>query len=157
MGQIIFLITVCLYAVYSFIETLGYRVNAFDNTGGPALFPRIVAVLLIFFCVVLIIQTIKDKNKQKFVFVELFQGLRGKFLALFIGYIVLMQIFGFIISSCIYVPIVSNYLVFKTDGSIGKPFLVAKNSALLMVLVVAIYYAFGKFFHVMLPTGIFGI
>lgn len=134
----------------------GFQVSRIDTSGGPALFPRIVILLLLVFIIMRIVMISKDKEElgRKFHFLEMFQGSRLVFLLLFLGYALIMKPLGFVISSSLFLIIAVTFLHKK---QYGKGITVKMGLVLYPVIVIAVtvlYYIFVNKLNVLLPGGI---
>lgn len=156
MGEIIFLIILALAGAGMFGMSFGFQVSRIDTSGGPALFPRVVIIILFVFIVIRIVMISKNKEEmeKKFHFLEIFQGSRLIFLLLFLGYALLMKPFGFVISSSLFLILAVTFLYRK---QYGERITVKKGLILypvILVSVAALYYIFVNKLNVLLPSGI---
>ena len=156
MGEIFFLIILAAAGVGMFVRSFGFQVSRIDSSGGPALFPRIVIIILLLFIAIRIIMVSKSKEElgKKFHFLEIFQGSRLIFLLMFLGYAVLMKPLGFVISSSLFLIIAVTFLYKK---QYGERITVKKGLILYPVILISVavlYYIFVNKLNVLLPGGI---
>lgn len=156
MGEIIFLIILAAAGVGMFGMSFGFQVSRIDTSGGPALFPRIVIVILLAFIIIRIVMISKNKEElgKKFHFLEIFMGSRLVFLLLFLAYALLMKPLGFVISSSLFLMIAVTFLHKK---QYGEGVTAKKGLILYPVIVIAVtvlYYIFVYKLNVLLPGGI---
>ena len=145
MGEIFFLIILAAAGVGMFGMSFGFQVSRIDSSGGPALFPRIVIIILLLFIAIRIIMVSKSKEElgKKFHFLEIFQG-----------YAVLMKPLGFVISSSLFLIIAVTFLYKK---QYGERITVKKGLILYPVILISVavlYYIFVNKLNVLLPGGI---
>ena len=78
MGELIFLGILAIIGVIMFGMSFGFQTSLLDKSGGPALYPRIVIVVLVIFLVVRCVMIIRSQEelKKKFHFLEILQGSR---------------------------------------------------------------------------------
>ncbi len=156
MGEIIFLIVLAAAGISMFGMSFGFQVSRIDTSGGPALFPRIVIIILLVFIAMRIVMISKDKEEKekKFHFLEMFQGSRLIFLFMFLGYALLMKPLGFVISSSLFLIIAVTFLYKK---QYGERITVKKGLILypaILICVAVLYYIFVNKLNVLLPGGI---
>ena len=156
MGEIFFLIILAAAGVGMFGMSFGFQVSRIDSSGGPALFPRIVIIILLLFIAIRIIMVSKSTEElgKKFHFLEIFQGSRLIFLLMFLGYAVLMKPLGFVISSSLFLIIAVTFLYKK---QYGERITVKKGLILYPVILISVavlYYIFVNKLNVLLPGGI---
>ena len=156
MGEIFFLIILAAAGVGMFGMSFGFQVSRIDSSGGPALFPRIVIIILLLFIAIRMIMVSKSKEElgKKFHFLEIFQGSRLIFLLMFLGYAVLMKPLGFVISSSLFLIIAVTFLYKK---QYGERITVKKGLILYPVILISVavlYYIFVNKLNVLLPGGI---
>lgn len=156
MGEIIFLIILALAGAGMLGMSFGFQVSRIDTSGGPALFPRVVIIMLFVFIVIRIVMISKNKEEmeKKFHFLEIFQGSRLIFLLLFLGYALIMKPLGFVISSSLFLILAVTFLYRK---QYGERITVKKGLVLypvILVSVAALYYIFVNKLNVLLPSGI---
>lgn len=156
MGEIIFLIILALVGAGMFGMSFGFQVSRIDTSGGPALFPRVVIIMLFVFIVIRIVMIGKNKEEmeKKFHFLEIFQGSRLIFLLSFLGYALIMKPLGFVISSSLFLILAVTFLYRK---QYGERITVKKGLILypvILVSVAALYYIFVNKLNVLLPSGI---
>ncbi|MGD1833077.1 MAG: tripartite tricarboxylate transporter TctB family protein [Sphaerochaetaceae bacterium] len=116
-----------------------------DGVPGPGFFPVILGIMIILLSVLQLFNTRKDKDDDtKF----MNEGTRRVLIscAIIIGYLVGMEVLGFIISTPIFLFSIMWY------------FSVRKISTLISIPLVStgiLYFVFLKFLSVSLPTGLF--
>ncbi len=152
----IFLLLLAGIDVYYLAETFSYKKPLYDNTGGPAVFPRVILVLLLVCLAVRMIQIIVTRDKKHFVFKELFRGSTGVFLFAFAGYIFLMEYLGMILDTVLYLGLISHYMIYQRDGTLGTARSVAVHMAAYLVMAAALYWFFSVFMNVAVPKGLLG-
>lgn len=134
-----------LLSIYLFLHPFFYEYPSFPSDPGPALLPIVTSLLLFILSTFLIVTSIKkDKNKtdkddlngQTLVTKK---GIKNFLMTSFflIIYILLMYIFGFIISSIIFMIVTITYL----DKSFSIKSVVI-NFITSFIVVFAIYYIF---------------
>ncbi len=151
--EILFLGILFIISGILFIQTLSYSVPSYDTSGGPALFPQYILILMMISIVVLIIQLLKNKSGKEFVFLNLFRGLRGMFLLTIVLYLIALKFFGFFIATAIFLVFTVNYLTNEYTSSIGTVKQVIIRSVFLVAFTAAIYFLFGDIFKIMLPKA----
>lgn len=155
MGEIIFLLLLAGVGVVYLVQTGSYRTPLLDNSGGPALFPRIVCIALIALIVIRIIQIIAQKGmKNKFKFLELFKGYTGFFSIATIVLILVIQYLGFIVSCFLYLTVVANGLYYFKNGSVGTVKSIILREILFLAFVMGLYLFFTRILFVAFPQGI---
>ena len=156
MGEVIFLLLLAGLDVYYFVETFSDKKPLYDNTGGPAVFPRVILILLLICLAVRLIQIIVGKNRKHFVFMELFQGSTGIFLLAFAAYIFLMKGLGMILDTVLYMGFISHYMIYQRDGTLGTFRSVSIHVAVYVLLAAALYWFFSVILNVASPRGLLG-
>ncbi|MCF7943401.1 MAG: tripartite tricarboxylate transporter TctB family protein [Spirochaetia bacterium] len=151
--EIVFLSLLFAAAGVLFLQTLTYTTPTFDTSGGPALFPQYILILLMVSIGVLIIQLVIRKEGRDFVFLELFRSLRGIFLLSIVLYLFALNYFGFYIATAIFLLFTVNYLTFAYTGTVGTWKRVVLRCILLLVIITVVNYLFGDLFNIMLPKG----
>lgn len=156
MSELIFLGMLAVLGVVCLGETMTYTVAPYDRTGGPAVYPQIVLVLLFVALALRAVQLLTSKTREKFKWTTLFQAPRGVFFAAFLLFVVLMKPLGFIVDSTLFLTFTSLFLYYKTtdDKSLGG----AKTIILRFIISAAfssgVYLFFAKVLHVAVPEGI---
>lgn len=154
MGEIIFLFVLAAIGGWYFYETFSYTTPIYDKTGGPAVFPRMILILLLICLVVRLIQILVKKERKHFVLLELFTGSTGVFLFAFMAYIFLLEPLGMILDTILYLTFTSHYMIYGRDGTIGSKTSVIKHFIAYIFMSVGIYLFFSKVMNVAVPTGI---
>lgn len=146
-------------SVAMFAMSFSFQTSLIDQSGGPALFPRIVILFLLFFMIMRAITMIRNREelRKKFVFLEMFQGSRLFFILLFLGYCLVVKTLGFAISSSLFAVITITYLHRK---QYGENITLKKGAVLysgVVVSIFALYFVFTQYFNVLLPAGLLHI
>jgi len=155
MGEVSFLAVFAGVAGYYFYETLGYTVSKFDRTGGPALFPQILVIGFIFVIAIRIVQILITKEKVKFRFLTILKGPRGVFFLSFLAYVVVLPIFGFLVSGSLYLVGLSKYMFHQVSDELvveSKPNFI-RRSIFLVLLIIAMNLFFPMLLKVEVPRG----
>jgi hypothetical protein len=158
-GELIFMAVVAVISVIMFVMSFFFQTSLIDQSGGPALFPRIVIILLLFFMIMRAVSVIRSQEalKKKFVFFEMFHGSRLFFILLFLGYACVVQTLGFAISSSLFAIIAITYLHKK---QYGRNITLKKGAVLYSTVVLsifALYFVFTRYFSILLPSGFIDI
>ena len=134
-----------------FVLTVGFPTLAEGGWIGPALFPRILAILFIFFGAILVVEGLVCRFSKSTAQTHLPWSAGPAINALCI------------IAAIIFYILVSEYLGFLITGFIILTLLMLKLEVRIkmclpasMALVVGIYYLFAKILRVPLPWGILG-
>ena len=151
--EIVFLLILLGASVVFLGETYRYEVPSYDTSGGPAMFPRYVLIILCATIILLLIQLIVKKQGKTFVFGELFRNERGVFLAALLMYVLLLNPVGFLASTIVFLLFTVNYLSRQYNGSLGSFKNTAVRSSICVLTAVGVNYLFGNVFRIMLPTG----
>ncbi|MBC8452667.1 MAG: tripartite tricarboxylate transporter TctB family protein [Spirochaetes bacterium] len=156
MGELIFMGITALAAIGMFFMTSSFPVSIIDKSGGPALFPRIVIILLILFMIIRAVIVMKDKelwNKQ-FVFTEIFKGSRLIYLLVTLAYILLIKQIGFVVMTAVYMYGLTQYLYYIQQDHMMtvKRNLITALGALFVTL--GVYFLFSDVLNIRLPLGI---
>ena len=153
--EIFFLCVIGIFISYFLYEALAYRAAVFDTSGGPGLFPKYILILFLACIVVLIIQKLIRKDKDTFVFKELFIGIRGIVLLSMVVYLILTYILGFTVSTILFLIFLFNYLYYgKHTDHWGRVKSVMLRSGVGLFLALCINLIFTRLMHVFLPKGI---
>lgn len=154
MGEIIFLLLFAGISVTYFTQTFGYSTPLLDNSGGPALFPRIICIALCALIVIRIIQIISRKKYEHFHFFELFKGSTGMFSISTIVMILLIPYLGFLVTCFLFLTFSGNALFYIKQKSFGKGWQIALRELLFLAFVIGLYLFFTHILYVALPAGI---
>lgn len=156
MGEIIFLILIAAISGLYLGQTFGYVMPKLDNSGGPALFPQIICVALLVLILIRIITILVRKEFNHFHFLEMFRGSTGVFSISVIVMVLIMRPVGFIVSSFLFLTVVSNALYYlKTeDKSLGGVKSIVLREALFLAFVLGLYAFFTRVLFIALPKGI---
>lgn len=153
MGELIFLGILMVICIYFYTLTFGFAVSVLDKSGGAAVFPRFVILFLTIFLVVRIVTILRQKQKQGFVFTELFKGMRLFFFASLIVYILAMKYAGYVLSTTAFLLVTVNCFYYKTKDNWGTAKSIAVRNVLLIGFALAMNYFFSNILHIMLPAG----
>jgi len=156
MGEIIFLSTLEVIFIYLYTMVDDFPVSILDTSGGAGLFPRVVLLFLLILIPLQIITILFKKNKEKFVFKEIFQGMRLLFLVALILTVGLMPLIGFTISMILFLLVVINWFYYNVHGNIGKIKSVILRCSIVTVYVIALKLFFTVVLNFTFPTGIVG-
>jgi hypothetical protein len=153
--ELIFLAVLAIVASVFFVETTTYKIASFDTSGGPAIFPQYILILLLVAIVVLFIQKIIKKDFKGFVFIELFKRERGIGLLSLIAYLTLLNILGFTLSTILFLSFLVNFLYrAHHEKSLGSVKQISIRTGISVLFSFIIHYTFVSLMHVMLPKGI---
>ncbi len=155
MGEIIFLLLFFALAIFLYTLTGDFRVSKMDTSGGAAMFPRLVIILLCICLLLRIGQIILKKEQKEFIWRELFQKARLYFVVCLLAYAVLLKPLGYIPATCLFLMAAVNRLYYIQKGTYGKPVEIAVRNLLLIGFSVAMYFAFSGVLSVNLPKGMF--
>lgn len=156
MGEIVFLVVLLIISAVCFQQTFTFGVSILDQSGGPAVFPRIVIALLVIAVVIRLITVLREKKHEHFVFIELFTGKRLFFFLSLILYIVTFKFLGYILSTCLFLMITCNYFYYVVKENKGSLRSIVLRNTFVVVFSVGMYFFFGNVLHIMLPAGILG-
>lgn len=154
MGELIFLIIIGGMGALYLFQTFGYRMPMLDNSGGPALFPQIVCIILLVLVVIRIIQIVSQKEFKKFQFLELFKGSMGFFCIGTVVLVVAMPYLGFLVACFLYLTVEANGLLYLKNGSFGSIGRIIGRELFFVAFVVLLYVFFTHVLFVALPGGI---
>lgn len=153
MGELVFLLLLLILCAVCFVQTLSFPVSILDQSGGPALFPQIVLVLLAVVIVLRMIQFLREKEHAHFVFRELFTGRRLFFFGSLIVYVLLFQWLGYILSTALFLLVTVNYFYFVVKGNRGSVKAIVVRNVSVVAFSIVMYVFFANILHIMLPTG----
>jgi len=156
MGEIIFLSTLEVIFIYLYTMVDEFPVSILDTSGGAGLFPTAVLLFLLIMIPLQIINILFKKNKEKFVFKEMFQGMRLVFLVGLILSVALMPFIGFTISMILFLLVVVNWFFYNVHGNLGKTKSVILRSSVVVSYVIALKIFFTVILNFTFPTGIVG-
>lgn len=156
MGELVFLAIVGILGAACYAETLTYTVAEYDRTGGPAMYPQLVLILLFAVLVLRAAQILLKKEKTKFKWFTLFKGTRGVFFAAFVLFVFLMEPLGFIVDATLFLSATSMYLYYKSTGdrTLGGAKAIATRVTLFAVFDTAVFLFFSSVLNVAVPEGI---
>lgn len=152
--EYVFLGIIAVFATLFLKDATQYKIASYDTSGGPGMFPKYILILLLVAVTALVIQKIIKKDKTKFVFFELLKGERGIILGSLILYLAVLSVFGFILSTSIFLMFTVNYLYFRGHSGSGGRKSIAIRSGFSVGIALIINYVFVNLMHVMLPSGI---
>ena len=130
-------------SIYVYVISAGFHDSDGGIMGDPAYYPRILALILGGMSIALLINTLRKKSTIKFSFNKEIVKNIGLFFALFIAYMVGLQIFGFIISTIIFA-----FVCILLFGGSWKSALIS-----CLPITFTIYLAFSKLLSMQLPVG----
>ncbi len=158
MGELIFLALIGIVGVLCYNETLSYSVAEYDRTGGPAMYPQLVLILLFIALALRAIQILMTKEKPKFKWFTLFKGSRGVFFIAFVLFVFLMDPLGFIVDATLFLTGTSLYLYYQTTGdkTLGGAKAITLKVVLFAAFNTAVFLFFTSVLNVGVPEGILG-
>ena len=113
---------------------------------GPRFFPILILSVIIFLSLIIVILNIINRKKIDEVFIKKDELLRITVTVLmFIVYILIIEKIGFIISTALFMIVMSVFYY----GKIDKKFI--SISGISVIMPVFLYLLFSKMFHVLLP------
>ncbi len=154
MGEIVFLLCIAGVGAAYYLEATGYAMPKLDNSGGPAFFPKLICAILVVLILARVIQIIARKDKNRFVYKNLFLGTTGFFTIGVILFVLLMPFLGYIISCFLFLSIVSNALLYAKTKSFGTVKSIIVRELSFLVFVTVLYYFFTHVLYVAFPDGI---
>ena len=159
MSEFVFLAGLAVLALLGYSEVLTYTVTKYDRTGGPAIYPKMLLILLLVALAIRGIQILASKKKEKFKWGSLFSGQRGVFFVSFVLFVMLMKPLGFILDGTIFLVFTTFYLYYKSTGdkSLGGKKKIVFRVLFSLGFCVAVYLFFSEFLHVAVPEGILGL
>ena len=157
MGEIIFLVMLLVGSLYLFSLTGDFPISILDKSGGAALFPRIVMIFLMIVLAVRILSLFRARNREAFVFTEIFKGTRGIYFGALVLYVLLMPFLGYIIATFTFVAGLMNTFYYSVHKELGEPKAIAIRNGLVVVLVICVNFFFKEVLGVFLPVGFLGI
>jgi|GEM_PF-1750238 len=153
MGEIIFLAMFFVLSIYLYSLTGTFRASKMDASGGAAMFPRIVIILLCACLVIRIIQIIMQKEKKKFVWKELLEPARLFFVLCLVIYVVMLKTLGYIPATGLFLLVVVNRLYYLQKRNYGGKQEILIRTGLLIAFVIAMHFVFAGVLSVNLPKG----
>ncbi|QUI22259.1 tripartite tricarboxylate transporter TctB family protein [Vallitalea pronyensis] len=155
MGEIIFMGILAVISFIMLIMTYNFPTSIIDQSGGAALFPRIVIFLLLFFMIIRVVEIIRKKEwHKKFAFFEMFKGIRLVYLLSTLAFILSIKYVGYIVSTSIYLIVTIIYFYKKEMGEKQSKKKLAVTIVLNIMLVIGVYYVFTDVLNILLPEGI---
>lgn len=155
MGELIFLLILIAGSLFLLWQTGSFPSSAMDNSGGAALFPRVVLGLLILLLVLRIIQILCSKEKEPFIFERLFKGSPGIFLLSIFLYILLFSVLGYILATFLYAVAAITYCYKKKYGNFGTVKSILVRIAVSAAGTLLLYWFFSDILVVRMPMGPF--
>lgn len=137
-----------IFAVWYLLTALTLPASTLANDPGPAVFPAFGAVIVII-CSILILLRKYDK-KPEASYTKKQWGKVGIMLGMFVGYLILLAVLGFIIATPIALIVIS-YLF--TDE--GVKVAIWKRILFAVVVTGLIYLIFNQILNMLLPRGMF--
>ncbi|MBS5300828.1 MAG: tripartite tricarboxylate transporter TctB family protein [Clostridium sp.] len=153
MGETIFLLCFCAAAIAMYGMTGNFRISKMDTSGGAAMFPRIVIILLLVFLAIRLLQIWIGKQKKPFMGRELFTGSRFFFLICFCAYVVCLKLLGYRVATYLFLLFSVNGFMKVEKGTYGTARELVVRNLILLVFVLAMYWLFGTVLSIKLPTG----
>ena len=157
MGESIFLASLAAVAGTMLFETMHYPTGALDRSGGPGIFPTILIAILLAFIALRLVAIIRSRKQEKFVFMEMFRGIRLLFLVALGLTILLMESIGFVPMISLFLIVSVHCFYFAANDSWGSYRLIAVRSLVLVGFTVGMYVFFQAALGVQLPAGILSI
>lgn len=154
MGEIIFLTVFFVAAVSLYTLTGDFCISKMDTSGGAAMFPRLVIILLCICLILRIGQIIWKKEKKGFVWKELFMETRRFFVVSLLVYVALLKPLGYIPATCLFLIVTVGRLRYYQKGGYGRAGEVLVRDLLLIAFCLAMYAAFSGILSVNLPKGL---
>lgn len=156
MGELIFLAILAVVGGLCYAETTTYTIATYDRTGGPAMYPQLILILLFVALAIRAVQVLLSKEKPKFKWFTLFQGPRCIFFIAFVLFVVLMEPLGFVVDATLFMSATSFYLYYKTTGdkSLGGAKVIVTRVLLFAFFDVAVFLFFSSVLNVAVPEGI---
>jgi hypothetical protein len=142
-ASIIASISMIILSIFVIMESLKFKTAGASLTLGPGFYPRLLSVLLILLSICIIVISLRSKDDAKLVLINN-RVLSG--IVIIIGYGIVFNILGFVLSSMIMFALISKAM----GGSNWK--IILTNSILIPV---GIYLVFNNFLRVPLPWGLF--
>lgn len=159
MGEIIFLLVLWIGSFYLYTLTANFAISILDQSGGAALFPRIVLIFLMVVIAVRIIKTfisVKNKEYEGFVFSELFKGTRFVYFVGLVLYVLLMPVLGYTLSTIAFVAGIMNIFYYNVHKKLGTPKAIIIRNISVILLTILVKMFFKSILGVDLPNGFFG-
>lgn len=156
MGELVFMGITAAAAIAMFIMTASFPVSIIDKSGGPALFPRVVILLLLVFMIIRAVIVLRDRELfgKRFVFAEIFRGARLIYLLVTLIYILLIKQAGFVPMTAAYLYGLTQYLFYLQKGSRMS----LRRNILTFIgclaLSIGMYLLFSGVLNILLPEGI---
>ncbi len=155
MGELIFMGIVAVVALIMFIMTYSFPTSIIDKSGGAALFPRIVMLLLLFFMILRVVEIIRKKElHKKFAFIEIFEGSRLVYILSTLAYMISIRYMGYIITTAAYLIFTIIYFYKKETGEDFKKIRLVLTILINAALVTGVYFIFSDVLNILLPEGI---
>lgn len=153
MGEFVLLGLLAVIGVSFWFMTFDFAVSPLDRSGGAGLFPRFVIAFMLIFVVIRVVQVLMKKEKDHFVFLELFTGIRLFFFLSFVIYVLILNWLGYFFSSILFLAITTNYFSYKTNDTFGTTKAIVLRNGALILFVFMMHYFFDRILHIALPRG----
>lgn len=159
MGEIVFMGVLGVVSFGMFMMTYTFRTSIIDQSGGPALYPRLIILFLVALMLIRIVIILKTppEKRQRFAFLEIFKEIRLAYLLQFLTYVVLLAVIGFKISTTIFLNVMIHYLSYRQTGKRASKRRVLGLGLITIMGVIGLEYCFTKLLNVPLPKGIWNI
>jgi|GEM_PF-1630364 len=154
MEELLLLVVLTGMDLLYYFETFSYKKALFDKTGGPAIYPRVILVLLLISIAIRVIQILKRHEYEPSVLKGLVTGSRGVFLWAYIAYVLLMEPLGMIIDTVCYLIFICHYMIYARDGKLGSKTSILKHNVSFVLLTLGIYLFFTLVMNVAVPKGL---
>ncbi len=168
-AKIAFQLFIALIPVYVLVEISAYRTVSYDESGGPAQFPRIVALFMLSMLAIEIVLAVlrgtRDrkagnkkaitKQEKPVVFLSLFKGPPGILLLATCAYAALLPVLGFLVTSILFFIGTGMYLTQKADGRIVRKTLFIRSTVFIL-FAIGVFILFERVMRIGLPSGVFG-
>lgn len=152
--ELVFLGVLFIFSGILLLQTFTYTIPSYDTSGGPALFPQYILILLMVCIIILSIQLVRNKEGRHFIFLEIFKNIRGIFLFSIVLYLFALNLIGFLLGTSLFLLITVNYLTYEYTGKIGTKREILLRSLLIISIVLIVNFLFGDVFKIMLPKGL---
>lgn len=154
-GELIFLTLLEISAGYFLSMSGDFAVSMMDKSGGAGLFPAIVLkfLMVVIGIRIVLILAISENRKDEFVFLELFKGTRLFLLLTIIGYAIVVDFVGYMLSSIIFLLVTVNYFYYKVNGSFGNKKTIIVRNIIIIVFTILIFLFFTRILGAVLPTS----
>lgn len=154
-GELIFLTVLEISAGFFLSRSDNFAVSIMDKSGGAGLFPTLILKFLmaVIGIRIVLILAIPENRKEDFVFLELFQGNRFFLLTMIIGYAVVVDLAGYLLSSTIFLLVTVNYFFYKVNGSFGSRKIILIRNVIIIAFAILLFLFFTRVLGAVLPTS----